>query len=292
MANTGQLDLVLVHPGDRTQIYQSLGLGLSAVEPPVWASLIATFVGKRGYSVRVLDAAAENLTPEQTAARIIDMAPLLTTVVVYGHQPSASTQNMTVAGLICSALKQVDPERRLLLVGGHVAALPERSLREEAVDYVCSGEGPYTVVELLEALRSQSTDISKVRGLCYRNGDEIASTGPAPLVRDLDGEMPQQAWDLLPMEKYRAHNWHCFGGLQRQPYASFYTTFGCPYHCSFCCIQAPFKSGERLAGWKQSVNSYRFWSPESVIAQIDLLVTEIRQLNILPIGLAGEHHPL
>ena len=280
MANTGQLDLVLVHPGDRTQIYQSLGLGLSAVEPPVWASLIATFVGKRGYSVRVLDAEAENLTPEQTAARIIDMDPLLTTVVVYGHQPSASTQNMTVAGLICSALKQVDPERRLLLVGGHVAALPERSLREEAVDYVCSGEGPYTVVELLEALRSQSTDISKVRGLCYRNGDEIASTGPAPLVRDLDGEMPQQAWNLLPMEKYRAHNWHCFGGLQRQPYASFYTTFGCPYHCSFCCIQAPLKSGERLAGWKQSVNSYRFWSPESVIAQIDLLVNKYGVRNI------------
>ena len=27
-------------------------------------------------------------------------------------------------------------------------------------------------------------------------------------------------------------------------------------------------------------------------AQINILVTEIRQLNVLPIGLAGEHHPL
>ena len=60
--------------------------------------------------------------------------------------------------------------------------------------------------------------------------------------------MPEMAWDLLPMKKYRAHNWHCFGDLERQPYASFYTTFGCPYHCSFCCIQAPFKSGEKVAG--------------------------------------------
>ena len=56
MTSKGQLDLVLVHPGNRTQIYQSLGLGLSAVEPPVWASLIATFARKRGFSVRVLDA--------------------------------------------------------------------------------------------------------------------------------------------------------------------------------------------------------------------------------------------
>ena len=92
--------------------------------------------------------------------------------------------------------------------------------------------------------------------------------------------MAALAWDLLPMKKYRAHNWHCFGDRQRQPYASFYTTFGCPYHCSFCCIQAPFKSGEKLAGWKESVNSYRFWSPATVLAQIDLLVNEYGVRNI------------
>jgi radical SAM superfamily enzyme YgiQ (UPF0313 family) len=82
------------------------------------------------------------------------------------------------------------------------------------------------------------------------------------------------------MEKYRAHNWHCFGNLERQPYASFYTTFGCPYHCSFCCIQAPFKSGEKTAGWKESVNSYRFWTPQAVIAQIDKLVHKYGVRNI------------
>ena len=280
MASAKNLDLVLVHPGNRTQIYQSLGLTLSAIEPPVWAGLMATFVRNRGFSVEVLDAEAEDLNPEETAARIVQMEPLLTAIVVYGHQPSASTQNMTIAGLISAAVKRLDPERKLLLVGGHVAALPERTLREEAADYVCSGEGPYTVSELLEALRSSSPDLSKVRGLCYWDDDVVASTAPAPLVRDLDHEMAQLAWDLLPMKKYRAHNWHCFGELRRQPYASFYTTFGCPYHCSFCCIQAPFKSGEKVAGWKESVNSYRFWNPASVLAQIDLLVNEYGVRNI------------
>ena len=277
-----KLDLVLVHPGNRRQIYQSLGATLSAVEPPVWAGLLATFVRNRGFSVEILDAEAENLNPQETAERILDMDALLTAIVVYGHQPSASTQNMTVAGMVATALKRSDAARKLLLVGGHVAALPERTLREEAADYVCSGEGPYTIVDLLEALRSASPNLSKVRGLCYWEGEAIASTVAAPLVTDLDHEMAQLAWDLLPMKKYRAHNWHCFGGLSRQPYASVYTTFGCPYHCSFCCIQAPFKSGEMVAGWKQSVNSYRFWSPASVLAQIDLLVNQygVRNLKI------------
>src|SRR5260370_1432836 len=94
--------------------------------------------------------------------------------------------------------------------------------------------------------------------------------------------MPSLAWDLLPMSKYRAHNWHCLDGLERQPYAALYTTLGCPYHCSFCCIQAPFKSGERAAGYRDNVNSYRAWNPDTVLDQIDLLVNRhgVRNLKI------------
>lgn len=280
MSLNNQLDLVLVHPGTRMQVYQSLGSNLAAIEPPVWASLLATFVRKRGFSVELLDAEADNLTPEQTAKRIEEMEPLLAVVVVYGHQPSASTQNMTVSGLICRAIKELNPDRKLALVGGHVAALPERTLREEAADFVCTGEGPYTVLDLLQAAKSVSPDYSKVRGIFYWRDGIATATPAAPLVKDLDYEMPELAWDLLPMEKYRAHNWHCFGDLIREPYASLYTTFGCPFHCSFCCIQAPFKTGEKAAGWKESVNSYRFWSPQAVIAQIDKLVHDYGVRNI------------
>ena len=276
------VNLVLVNPGNRTQIYQSLGERLAAVEPPVWASLMATYVRRRGFSVAVLDANAEDLTPEETAERVDELNPLLTAVVVYGHNPSASTQVMPSAGAICAAIKARTPELKTLLVGGHVAALPERTFREAAATFVCSGEGLVTLDELLQALRTGSAEYGKVRGLLYCEDGRIVSTPAAPLIRDVDNEVPEMAWDLLPMKLYRAHNWHCFGDLQRQPYAALYTTLGCPYHCTFCCIQAPFKTGEKELGLKESVNSYRFWGPEAVGTQIDKLVHRygVRNLKI------------
>jgi radical SAM superfamily enzyme YgiQ (UPF0313 family) len=219
MKGDSQFDLVLVNPGARTQIYQSLGATLTAVEPPVWAALMATFVRRRGFSVQIVDSHAEDLSPDATAERVVGMAPRLVAVVVYGHQPSASTQIMSAAGAICAALKREDPELKVLLVGGHVAALPERSLREEAADFVCGGEGPQTLVELLQALGSDHPAYGQVRGLWYQDGDTIRSNPPAPLVANPDQEMPELAWDLLPMDRYRAHNWHTFDTLQRQPYA-------------------------------------------------------------------------
>ena len=98
---------------------------------------------------------------------------------------------------------------------------------------------------------------SAIPSLWWRDpdGNLHAPSGPEPLLDDLDVEMPGIAWDLLPMDRYRAHNWHCFDHIgERAPYAAIHTSLGCPYRCSFCCINAPF-----------GTNAYRLWSPESVI---------------------------
>lgn len=280
---TNGIDLVLVHPGNRKRIYQDLGETLSGIEPPAWAAMMATYVRRRGHSVVIVDPEAENLSAEETAERITSLDPVLAAIVVYGHQPSASSQNMTIAGEICTAIKREDPSLNTAMIGGHVAALPKRTLDEEDVDFVSNGEGPVTVLELLQALKAGEENLGKVRGLMYRENGGVVTTTPAPNLQALEEEVPELAWDLLPMGDYRAHNWHCFGDLKRQPYAAMYTTLGCPYHCTFCCIQAPFKSGEQALGFTENVNTYRFWSPESVVNQIGTLVEQygVRNLRIL-----------
>jgi anaerobic magnesium-protoporphyrin IX monomethyl ester cyclase len=275
-----QLDVVLINPASRNQVYQSLGSRLAAVENPVWAGLIASFCRQQGLSVQIIDAEAEELIATEVAEEVESLKPRLAVVVAYGHQPSASTQIMTACGQVCTAIKQLLPTQKILLLGGHVAALPERTLAEEDVDFTATGEGLYTLVGLLEALASPVPQFSAVPGLCYRDGAAIVRTKERPLLADLDGQMPGVAWDLLPMRNYRAHNWHCLDGSPRQPYAALYTTLGCPYHCSFCCIQAPFKSGERAGGSKATANSYRMWSPDCIIEQIDVLVQQYGVRNI------------
>jgi hypothetical protein len=147
-------DLVLINPGSRARIYQSLGTRLTAVENPVWAGLIATFARLHGFSVEIVDAEADELTAAQAADRVKTLAPALAAIVVYGHQPSASTQNMTGASALATAIKNASPDMPLLMLGGHVASLPERTLAEEACDFVSRDEGLHTVVDLLTAFKA------------------------------------------------------------------------------------------------------------------------------------------
>src|SRR5687768_17046726 len=86
---TKKLDLVLINPSSRTQVYQSLGTKLAAIENPVWAGLMATYCRRAGLSVEIIDAEASELCPTEVAERIEDLDPTLTAVVAYGHQPSA-----------------------------------------------------------------------------------------------------------------------------------------------------------------------------------------------------------
>lgn len=266
------IDIVLINPGNRRQVFQSLGEDIAGIEPPFLVAVMASYLRKHGYNVLIIDANAENLSPNEVAAQVDQINPVLTAVVVYGSQPSASTQNMTNAGLICSSISELT-NSKITITGLHPSALPKRTLLEEQVDFVIQGEGVESVALLLNQLKEDRPDLSAVPGLWYHSDKAIANNPTAPLLNDLDVHLPQAAWDLLPMHLYRAHNWHCFDDIEnRSPYAAIYTSLGCPYSCIFCCINAPFgKPG------------IRYRSPESVVSEIDLLVEQygIKNLKIV-----------
>jgi len=266
------MDIVLINPGDRKRVYQDLAKDFAAIEPPFLAAVLAAYLRNKGFKVDIIDANADNISPEETALRVKNANPLLAAVIVYGSNPSASTQNMTIANKICEALRN-NFNGKIAIGGLHPSALPRITLEEGNADFVLEGEGVYTLEALLKVLKSKSENYNFVPGLWYYQNNKVFSNARASLIDNLDEGLPIAAWDLLPMDRYKAHNWHCFDNLQKRiPYGAIYTSLGCPYSCVFCCINAPFgKSG------------IRYRSPELVVKEIDLLVKKygIRNLKIV-----------
>ena len=259
---TEQLDLLLVNPGARAQVYGQLGSSLAGIEPPLWCALLAAFVGERGHTVKIFDAEVENWSPQGTADKITAENPRLTAIITLGSNPSASsTPKMTAVSELLRSLREKAPRLRTVLGGLHPSALPVLTLQEEPVDYVAQGEGFFTIFELLETLKAgNEPEEVQISGLWYRQNHKVIP-GPRAALVDPNA-LPLAAWDLLPMDRYRAHNWHCFTHInERQPYAFMFTSLGCPYSCNYCNIHALYNDKPGI----------RFRQPEKVVEEIDLL---------------------
>ena len=133
---------------------------------------------------------------------------------------------------------------------------------------------------------SDIEQLKKVPGLWYRDLEKIRFTKPAALITqdELITELPGMAWDLLPMDKYRTSNWHAMSNDNvTGPFASLYTSLGCPFRCSFCCINAPF-GNNNVENWDYGRNKFRFWDPEFMITEFD----KIHEMGIKNVKIADE----
>lgn len=261
-------DLLIVKPGSALKQYGVFRETLSAIEPPLWGIMLAAYAREKGFSVRVLDAEAENLTPEETAERIKSISPLLCGVIAAGSNLSASTQAMAGAGELLELISRCSAGLKTFIWGLHPSALPERTLKEEKTDFVLQGEGFSAVTGLLGVLRTGGSGYD-MPGIWHTQNGTVRSNPREKLVANLD-DLPIPAWDLLPMERYRAHNWHCFDDLSRRsPYAVIYTSLGCPFDCHFCALKALF-------GHQQ----VRYRSPQKVVEELDLLVRKYSVRNV------------
>jgi anaerobic magnesium-protoporphyrin IX monomethyl ester cyclase len=109
---------------------------------------MAAYLRNNGLDVAIIDASAESISPYETALRVNELNPLLSAIIVYGSQLSASTQNMTIAGNICEFLKEKTLSK--VAVGGiYPSTLPKRTLEEVKADFVIEGEGLFALISII-----------------------------------------------------------------------------------------------------------------------------------------------
>lgn len=266
-------DILIIKPGSQKELYGDLSENLTGLEPPLWAALIAAFLRGKGYSVDLLDAEVE---PERIQPVLLERDPRFIAVAVSGTNPSASTMNMIGARSILEKIRGLGINVPTILMGLHPSALPEQTMAQEDVSMLCQGEGFFTLLGLLSGAENRD-----IKGLWYREGSGVVSNPIAELIDP--GELPVPAYDLLPMEKYRAHNWHGWtNSNRRRPYGVVYTSFGCPYNCSFCCINALF-----------GIHKIRQRDPGLVIKDIEYLAHNhgVKNIKIIDemFAFRGEH---
>lgn len=257
------VDLLLVNPGNRLEQFAALN-ELATVAPPLGIAVIAAFVREAGHSVAIVDAEAEFLTPEQTMDRIEEYDPKMVGL-------SAFTTKMTAAGKTLALVKERMPHVKTVVGGHHPSVVPERTLREEAVDFVIKGEGYFPTLALLTELKKTKPNFN-IEGVWYLKDGKVIDNGRAKGIKNLD-DLPFAAWDLLPMEKYRAHHWQVWDkDLDQSHFAVLHTSLGCPFDCDYCSVNVVYGK-----------HSTRYRGVSKVVDEMEMLVDTygIRNLEII-----------
>jgi len=217
------------------------------------------------YDVRLLDAVAEGHHLERDIDKRIFQYGLDTDMImdrvrefgpdVVGMSCLFSNQFPVVADL-ARKVKDWDPDVVTVTGGTHPTFLPERTLEEEAIDYVVMGEAEESLPALLTALE-KGEGFEGIDGLSWRDSDgNIRVHEKTAWIKDLDS-LPFPARDMLPVEKYYRINIPFMFFSKSPRNLSISTSRGCPCRCNFC-------SSTRYWGGR-----YRTRSPESVLAELE-----------------------
>ena len=282
MSNMQKSDCCFLVCGNSKKTYQELSKTYSAIEPPTWALLLAESSRSVGFSVNIIDANAENLTEENIFNRIKKSAPKLICFVAYGQNVNAGTVNMTGVTHIANYLKNKKINIPMSIIGSHVQALPIETLKKEKmIDFVFTNEAVYSLRNILNLKIFNSKNLSTIKGIAYRDKDEIKMTPAEKVVptEKMDTDLPGYAWDLLPFDKkpldlYRAPMWHAeYDFEKRTPYASLQTSLGCMFHCNFCMINILNRNDTEEIGVSSNYSAMRFWSTEFIIKEFDKLIS-------------------
>ncbi|MEJ6392486.1 magnesium-protoporphyrin IX monomethyl ester anaerobic oxidative cyclase [Gymnodinialimonas sp. 2305UL16-5] len=233
--------ILLVHPN-----YHSGGAEIAGNWPPAWAAYLAGPLKKAGFTVSFIDAMTEDLSEEDLSARIRAAAPDLVGVTSITPSIYAAERTLDLA-------RDVVPDALRVLGGVHATFMYKQVLSEcDAVDVIVRGEGEEIFVALANAVRDGAwpDGRAQIKGLAFKDDDQIVATPAASTVRDLDGIDPD--WSLMDWDRY------IYIPLNRKV-AIPNLARGCPFTCSFC------------SQWK-FWRDYRVRDPKKVVDEIERLV--------------------
>ncbi len=189
---------------------------------PLWLAYATGALEKAGHEVKLVDAPAEDLGRGKVLGIVKEFRPEMAVL-------DTSTPSIYNDVKVLEAVKK-ECGCFGILVGTHASALPEETLKlSEAVDAVAVREYDYTLRELAEELGKGKPDLGKVKGIAFREGNQITRNPPRGPIKDLD-ELPF----VSAVYKRHLNYKNYFYSANLWPEVTIVTGRGCPFNCRFC----------------------------------------------------------
>ena len=209
------------------------------------------------YKVKIIDANAERMGWANFTHLLDRYQPRY-----YFTQVTAPTLENDMYGCFLAKARGA----KTIAFGTHVTPIPRESMRPyPSLDFSLIGEPDLTLRDLMDHLDNKfdqrspeiqclfehhdpkywpsiredgTVDLNGIKGLAWRNGEDIEVNLPRPFIADLD-ELPIPMHELLPLEKYRMP-------LIKGPFTFIVTSRGCPAGCTYCIKHVNYQYSTRL----------------------------------------------
>jgi len=254
------MKVLLINP-KYSEVYSGL-YNTVGVVPPLGLAYLAAYLRANNIDVEVLDAHALRLSLKELETRLSGYD----IVGVPSFTPSLDSSLK-----ILRIAKMINPFCKTVMGGPHISALPFETMeRHPEIDFGVTGEGEFTILELIKAIQ-KGGGYNGISGIVHRSNGGLKITCPRRLINNID-KLPPPAYDLLPFDKYSLplHQGGFIGDVPVKPYALLLSSRGCPYDCTFC--------GSKII-WRRQV---RCRTAANVLSEIDWLISKfnLKVLNI------------
>jgi len=191
---------------------------------------IATLIKKMGYQLEVIDCRLKENVKDFVIENVQDSSMM--GIATY-------MDSFVFLKEITALLKEKFPDKLIFLGGSLVSSLPKILLSYTAADCAILGEAELTLIEFLKHyFEENSVDFKNIKGMAYKENNEIKVNPPRPQIKNLDN---------LPLLNYTI--WPNYENIIAKGQILISSMRGCPMECTFCFKTIPalrLKSLERF----------------------------------------------
>jgi len=240
--------------------------------------ILASIAMNEGHETAIMDLNSQRPVPTwQDAAK--QMAVEKWDVIAVGGL-SSMYKDITK---VLKIARKLNPDALIVCGGGFITYMPDKIMKYcPEIDIAGIGEGEELFRDVLLA-KEKNENWKNVKGICYREDEQLLFTEPRPLIPDLD-TLPLPAYDLVDVEayfKFSGSLWAGPGIWQSKRRMNMVTERGCPRQCTFCTHNGMNRWDQEMILGKEKVRMMdkeagfqavvRFFSPRYVIDHALLL---------------------